>query len=142
MIEAFNEKERELNQVKEEILPVNKFPSRRGGSTFSLLPERDELILFGGEYYNGHKVTMFNDLYVYNLKKMQWTLIKAPNGPPPRTFHQAVCVSRNGGELWIFGGEFSSPSQSQFYHYNDLWVFNFQSKQWTKIQYIIKFSKF
>ena len=56
MIEAFNEKERELNQVKEEILPVNKFPSRRGGASFSLNPEKEELILMGGEYFDGHKV--------------------------------------------------------------------------------------
>lgn len=28
----------------------------RGGSTLSLFPEKDELILFGGEYYNGNKV--------------------------------------------------------------------------------------
>ena len=76
---------------------------------------------------------MYNNLYVYGIKKSQWSLIQAPNGPPPRTFHQSVFVSRNGGELWVFGGEFSSPSQSQFYHYNDLWYFSFQNKQWAKI---------
>ncbi len=81
---------------------------------------------------------MYNDLLVYNIKKNKWTQIKAPNAPPPRTFHQAVIVSRNGGELWIFGGEFSSPSQSQFYHYNDLWVFYFQTKTWKKISYYLK----
>ena len=79
------------------------------------------------------KVYMFNDLFVYSIKKNLWTQIKAPNGPPPRTFHQAAVVSRNMGELWVFGGEFSSPSQSQFYHYNDLWMFSFQNKQWTKV---------
>lgn len=97
------------------------------------MPERDELVLFGGEYYDGHKVYVYNDLYVYSLKKAQWTLIKAPNAPPPRLFHQAVVSSRNQGELYIFGGEFSSPSQSQFYHYNDLWMFSFQDKKWTKL---------
>lgn len=106
MIAEFNEKERAINTVKEEALPAGKFPSRRGGSTFNLLPERDELVLFGGEYFNGHKVkkflfniekrllkllyfqkvAMFNDLYVYSIKKNIWSLIKAPKGPPPRTF--------------------------------------------------------
>lgn len=133
LIADFNAKEKELNKVKEDILPNNECPSRRGGSTFSLLPEKDELIFFGGEYYNGSKVAMYNDLFLYSIKKNQWTRIKAPNGPAPRTFHQAAYVSRNGGELWVFGGEFSSPSQSQFYHYNDLWCFQLQSKQWKKI---------
>ena len=48
MIARFNEEQKQLNQVKEEILPMGKFPSRRGGATFSLYPEREELILFGG----------------------------------------------------------------------------------------------
>lgn len=76
---------------------------------------------------------MFNDLHIYSIKKQQWTRIKAPKAPPPRTFHQSVVVSRNAGELWVFGGEFSSPSQSQFHHYNDLWMFSFQTKAWQKI---------
>ena len=75
--------------------------SIRGGSTFSLIPEKDELVLFGGEYYNGSKVQMFNDLFTYSIKKNQWTRIKAPNGPPPRTFHQASFVSRNGYTKYV-----------------------------------------
>ena len=48
MIAQFNEEQKQLNQVKEEVLPLGQFPSRRGGATFSLYPEREELILFGG----------------------------------------------------------------------------------------------
>jgi hypothetical protein len=48
MIAKFNEEQKQLNQVKEEVLPSGQFPSRRGGATFSLYPEREELILFGG----------------------------------------------------------------------------------------------
>jgi hypothetical protein len=47
---------------------------------------------------------------------------------------QAAYLARNQGELWIFGGEFASPTQSQFYHYNDLWVFRFATKQWERIK--------
>jgi len=36
--------------------------------------------------------------------------------------------------MWIFGGEFSSPTQSQFYHYRDLWVFNLKEQTWQKIK--------
>ncbi len=77
--------------MKEEVLPIAECPSRRlkfykiffcfylqfneqnylvflrGGSTFSLNQERDELVLFGGEYYNGAKVE-FNKLNAIILK--------------------------------------------------------------------------
>jgi hypothetical protein len=32
------------------------------------------------------------------------------------------------------GGEFCSPSQSQFKHYRDLWTFNLATHQWTQIE--------
>ena len=50
--------------------------------------------------------------------------ISSPNTPPPRCSHQAVMLPLGGGQMWVFGGEFASPSQSQFYHYKDLWVFH------------------
>ena len=46
---------------------------------------------------------------------------------------QAVLVSQAGGQLWVFGGEFTSPTESQFYHYKDLWCFHFASKRWEKV---------
>ncbi|KAH0821610.1 hypothetical protein GEV33_001181 [Tenebrio molitor] len=45
-----------------------------------------------------------------------------------------VATSSNKGQLWLFGGEFASPSQAQFYHYRDLWVYHMATKQWEKIQ--------
>jgi len=35
--------------------------------------------------------------------------------------------------MGIFGGEFTSPTESQFYHYKDLWCYHFTSKRWEKI---------
>ena len=35
--------------------------------------------------------------------------------------------------MWVFGGEFTSPTESQFYHYKDLWCFHFSSKRWEKV---------
>lgn len=63
-------------------------------------------------------------------------IIKAPGAPPPRCAHQALTTTANKGELWIFGGEFTSPSESQFYHYKDLWVYRFAEKKWEKILYV------
>ena len=46
---------------------------------------------------------------------------------------QSVVSSQSGGQLWIFGGEYASPSESQFYHYRDLWLFHFATKRWEKV---------
>ena len=46
---------------------------------------------------------------------------------------QAIMTAQSGGQLWIFGGEFASASESQFHHYRDLWVFHFSSKRWEKV---------
>ncbi|KMQ83822.1 kelch domain-containing protein 4-like protein, partial [Lasius niger] len=79
---------------------------------------------------------VYGDMFFYNINKQGWTLIKAPGAPPPRCGHQAVATANRNGELWVFGGEFISPSESQFYHYRDLWVFRFAEKKWEKITYV------
>lgn len=60
-------------------------------------------------------------------------MIQAPNAPPPRCGHQMVSLARDKGQLWLFGGEFTSSTQNQFYHYKDLWVFHIADKKWEKI---------
>lgn len=108
-------------------------PSRRVNFSLTPHPLKDELIMFGGEFYDGQKTVVYGDLFFYNISKNEWTVIKAPGAPPPRCGHQAIATQSNKGELWIFGGEFSSPSESQFYHYRDLWVFHIGEKRWEKI---------
>ena len=51
-------------------------------------PDNPEIIFFGGEYYNGSKTQMFNDLLIYNTKRSSWSQIISPAGPPPRSAHQ------------------------------------------------------
>lgn len=91
-----NEKRRQ--QVTEEIVPQ---PSPR--SNFSLLthPEKEELILFGGEFFNGKLLTVFNELVFYNINKQQWKRVMAPGAPAPRCSHQMVAASNSGGQLWV-----------------------------------------
>ncbi|OXU28692.1 hypothetical protein TSAR_007128 [Trichomalopsis sarcophagae] len=108
-------------------------PSRRVNFSLTPHPLKDELIMFGGEFYDGQKTVVYGDLFFYNISKNEWTVVKAPGAPPPRCGHQAIATQSNKGELWIFGGEFSSPSESQFYHYRDLWVFHIGEKRWEKI---------
>jgi len=33
---------------------------------------------------------MYNDLFLYNCKTSEWTLLKAPNAPAPRCAHQVI----------------------------------------------------
>uniref|UniRef100_A0A8C4WVY3 Kelch domain containing 4 n=1 Tax=Eptatretus burgeri TaxID=7764 RepID=A0A8C4WVY3_EPTBU len=96
-------------------------------------PEREELLLFGGEYFNGQRTFVYNDLYVYNIKKNCWTKVSIPNAPAPRCAHQAVVVPSAGGQMWIFGGEFASPNGEIFYHYKDLWVLHLSTRTWEEV---------
>ncbi|GLV33972.1 uncharacterized protein CBL_11145 [Carabus blaptoides fortunei] len=108
-------------------------PSRRVNFSLVAHPDKEELILFGGEFFNGQKTFVYNDLFLYNIVHNQWTLVKAPMGPPPRCGHQMVATSSGKGQLWLFGGEFASQTQSQFYHHRDLWVYHLFTKKWEKI---------
>lgn len=130
LIAEVQELDRKRLEVTEDVVTP---PSPRSNFSFVAHPEKDELILFGGEFFNGSKTLVYNDLFIYNIKKNEWILVKSPNAPPPRSAHQALILPRGGGELWIFGGEFTSPSQSQFYHYKDLWVFRTSTRRWEKI---------
>ncbi|XP_069196076.1 kelch domain-containing protein 4 isoform X2 [Procambarus clarkii] len=116
--------------VTEDLVPP---PSKRTAFSLTPHPDKDQLILFGGEYFNGNTTKMFNDLFFYTIKQNRWLKVSSPGGPPPRSGHQAVALSQSGGQLWIFGGEFTSHTQAQFYHFKDLWVFHFNSKRWEKI---------
>ncbi|XP_055476876.1 kelch domain-containing protein 4 isoform X2 [Psammomys obesus] len=77
---------------------------------------------------------MYNELYVYSIRKDTWTKVDIPGPPPRRCAHQAVVVPQGGGQLWIFGGEFASPDGEQFYHYKDLWVLHLATKTWEQIR--------
>uniref|UniRef100_A0A8C8ZEM7 Kelch domain containing 4 n=2 Tax=Prolemur simus TaxID=1328070 RepID=A0A8C8ZEM7_PROSS len=109
-------------------------PSPRLNASLSAHPEKDELILFGGEYFNGQKTFLYNELYIYNIRKDSWSKVDIPNPPPRRCAHQAVVVPQGGGQLWVFGGEFASPDGEQFYHYRDLWVLHLATKTWEQVK--------
>lgn len=131
LIAKFVEMDKAKTTIMEDLVPP---PSRRSAFTLTPHPDKDQLILFGGEYFNGSKTFMFNDLFFYTIKQDRWIQVRSPGGPTPRSAHQAVALSQGGGQLWIFGGEFTSQSQSQFHHFRDLWVFHFKTKTWEKIQ--------
>jgi Galactose oxidase, central domain len=86
-------------------------PTPRANFTMTSLPSGD-LVMFGGEYFDGEDTTCYNDLYRWSVEKSEWRLIESPNSPPPRCSHQAVYYRDH---IYIFGGEFATTEQ--FYHY-------------------------
>ena len=91
MVKAIEEEERKRQEVKEVTVEA---PSHRSNFSITAHPDNPEIIFFGGEFYNGQKTTMFNDLLIYNLKRGEWSSIRSPAGPPPRSSHQ-VSISAN-----------------------------------------------
>uniref|UniRef100_A0A3B3VQL5 Kelch domain containing 4 n=1 Tax=Poecilia latipinna TaxID=48699 RepID=A0A3B3VQL5_9TELE len=137
LIAEFQNLDAKKTQIVETTCPP---PAPRLNATLSAHPEKDELILFGGEFFNGKKTYLYNDLFFYNIKKNSWVKSDIPNPPPPRCSHQAVVVPQGGGQLWVFGGEFASPNGEQFYHYKDLWVLHLATHTWENIKDFIYYN--
>lgn len=128
----------EYQKQQEQFLKVTETtcepPSRRASATIAASPSNSsELFLFGGEYFNGALASFYNDLYVYKINTDVWRKVTSPNTPLPRSGH-AMCQGGNNGQLYVFGGEFSSPKQGTFYHYNDFWCLDPSTREWTKLE--------
>ncbi|KAJ1607488.1 kelch repeat-containing protein [Cryptosporidium canis] len=113
-------------------------PTPRVSSSYNLHPISGEVIVFGGEYYDGKEVKCFHDLYKWNIDKNEWRQVivnskHSPDtysgGPKPRCSHQAVVFNEC---LYIHGGEYST--ESQFYHFRDLWRLNLRNYTWQEIK--------
>jgi len=120
------------NQTEIVEIKLKEPPSKRSSFTLTPHPEKDQLIMFGGEFFNGNQAFVYNDLFIYTPKQDRWHQVKS-RGPAPRSGHQAVSVPSAGGQLWVFGGEFTNQTETQFHHYKDFWMFSLASKQWQKI---------
>ncbi|KAK7281998.1 hypothetical protein RIF29_10443 [Crotalaria pallida] len=106
-------------------------PSPRSNCSLMVNPLKEtELILYGGEFYNGNKTFVYGDLYRYDVEKLEWKLVSSPNSPPPRSAHQAVAWKNY---IYIFGGEFTSPNQERFHHYKDFWMLDLKTNQWEQL---------
>ncbi|KAF1808053.1 galactose oxidase [Eremomyces bilateralis CBS 781.70] len=108
-------------------------PPRSSATIIGSPSNSNELFLYGGEYFNGALAKFYNDLYIYNIKQDKWSIVTSPNSPLPRSGH-AWCRGGNAGGIYLFGGEFSSPKQGTFYHYNDFWHLDPTTREWTKLE--------
>ncbi|OOF98925.1 hypothetical protein ASPCADRAFT_204627 [Aspergillus carbonarius ITEM 5010] len=109
-------------------------PTPRSSATILASPSnRNELLIYGGEYFDGNLATFFNNLFVYNIDRGEWREVTSPNSPLPRSGH-AWCRGGNTGGVYLFGGEFSSPKQGTFYHYNDFWHLDPSTREWSRLE--------
>lgn len=128
----------EYQKQQEQFLKVTENisdpPTSRASATLVASPgNSSEVFLFGGEYFNGAVASFYNDLYVYKINSDSWRKVTSPNTPLPRSGH-AICQGGNAGGIYMFGGEFSSPKQGTFYHYNDFWRLEPGTREWTKLE--------
>ncbi|GFE53318.1 kelch repeat domain containing protein, putative [Babesia ovis] len=103
-------------------------PTPRASATFTTF-QNDLAILFGGEFYDGVEVTVYNDAFVYNATKNEWRLVETSAKPPPRCAHQATVFNNY---LYIFGGEYTTLNQ--FHHFNDMHRLCLKSHTWEPVQ--------
>ena len=73
---------------------------------------------------------------VFEVNDFFCAQVISPGGPASRCSHQAVMTSSGGGQMWVFGGEYASPSETQFHHYKDLWCYHFASRRWEKVRWV------
>jgi hypothetical protein len=80
-------------------------PTPRSSSTLIASPSnRNELMLFGGECFDGTLAIFYNNLYVYLIDRNEWREVTSPNTPLPRSGH-AWCRGGNAGGIYLFGGK-------------------------------------
>jgi N-acetylneuraminic acid mutarotase len=133
VLAAYAAEQTKFLTVTEESSPP---PTPRASSTIAASPSnKHEIFLFGGEYLNPDTsaVSFFNDLYIYHIHRHEWRKVTSPNSPLPRSGHAWTRASNTGG-LYLFGGEFSSPKQGTFYHYNDFWHLDTSTREWTRLE--------
>jgi hypothetical protein len=110
-------------------------PSPRSSCTIIASPtNRNELFIYGGEFMDAMGMCRFyNDLYVYNISKGEFSHVTSPNSPPPRSGH-ACCRSGNSNKIYMGFGEFSSPKQGIFYHFNSMYVLDPDTREWSLVE--------
>jgi hypothetical protein len=132
VLAAYAEEQARFLKVTEEKCEA---PSARSSCTIVGSPaNRYELFIFGGEFMDQSGVCrFFNDLHVYNINRGEFSRVTSPNSPPPRSGH-AWCRSGNTSKIYLFGGEFSSPKQGVFYHFNSFYMLDPDTREWTQIE--------
>lgn len=133
VLEEYKKQQEQFLKITETV--VEEPPRARSAATFLANPSNsNQLLLFGGEYFNGSLATFFNDLMIYYIDRDEWRCVTSPNAPLPRSGHAWTRGGNQSNAVYLFGGEFSSPKQGTFYHYNDFWKLDPTTREWTRLE--------
>lgn len=133
VLDEYRRQQEQFHKITEAV--VDAPPRPRAAATLMANPANaNQLLLFGGEYFNGALATFFNDLMVYYIDRDEWRAVTSPNAPLPRSGHAWTRGGNDSTGVYLFGGEFSSPKQGTFYHYNDFWRHDPTSREWARIE--------
>ncbi|KAL2161473.1 hypothetical protein VTH06DRAFT_8035 [Thermothelomyces fergusii] len=133
VLEEYKREQEKFLKVTETV--VEAPPRARSAATLMANPSNSrQLLLFGGEYFNGSLATFFNDLMIYHIDRDEWRCVTSPNAPLPRSGHAWTRGGNQSNAVYLFGGEFSSPKQGTFYHYNDFWKLDPTTREWTRLE--------
>ncbi|XP_055628729.1 muskelin isoform X2 [Toxorhynchites rutilus septentrionalis] len=104
-------------------------PGRRGGHQLIIDLISSTIWLYGG--WDGSED--LSDLWSYNVKNNQWTLIHQKSelldGPTPRACHKMVYDSKNS-QIFMLGRYLDSASRTEDNTYSDFYLYNTVSKMW------------
>ncbi|KAK2196527.1 Kelch-type beta propeller [Babesia duncani] len=103
-------------------------PLPRNGSSFTVT-NNGIGILFGGEFFDGKEVHVYNETFGYNFAKGEWSVLDTQYKPLPRCSHQAVYFNN---AIYVFGGEFGTLDQ--FYHFNDMQRLCLKTLVWSQVE--------
>ncbi|KAH9909045.1 galactose oxidase [Xylariomycetidae sp. FL2044] len=133
VLAEFKKQQEQFQKVTEVVLEAP--PKPRSSSTLLASPSNsNQLLMFAGESWNGALANFFNDLNVYFIDRDEWHCVTSPNAPLPRSGHAWCRGGNQKDSVFLFGGEFSSPKQGTFYHYNDFWRLEPSSREWARIE--------
>ncbi|ORY65968.1 uncharacterized protein BCR38DRAFT_428905 [Pseudomassariella vexata] len=133
VLEEYRKQQEQFLKVTETVSQAP--PKPRSSSTFLASPSNsNQLLLFGGENYNGAIATFYNDLHIYYVDRDEWHCVTSPNAPLPRSGHAWCRGGNQSNSVFLFGGEFSSPKQGTFYHYNDFWRLEPSTREWARLE--------
>ncbi|KAI1635582.1 WLM domain-containing protein [Biscogniauxia mediterranea] len=133
VLAEYKKQQEQFLKVTETVLDAP--PKPRSSATFLASPSNsNQLLLFGGETWNGAIANFFNDLNIYYTDRDEWHCVTSPNAPLPRSGHAWCRGGNQKDSVFLFGGEFSSPKQGTFYHYNDFWRLEPSTREWTRIE--------
>lgn len=110
-------------------------PARANGIFVANPLNPEEVLLFGGEHFDGNKCHFYGDTLLFNTRERTWTDLHLTIAPSPRSAHQAVVLdddssSSSSSEVLMFGGEFGTSRETKFLHFSDTWIFDFASRTW------------